>query len=988
MALIGCPVNVGQFGTTDKDLDRYKQAGEYALEAKMYRDDSLTIYNELKSDDIQEKIARAEDAANRAETAEIHVADMTATVEADFNIIDGWVKDMSVTPYGFTAVGGEVTVTLPSNFTKVSSIYINGGRQEAGDDFTYNATTHVVTFTYALQPGDRVSILAGTVYEQTSTLAQTLQGLGGADYVKTSDGSSVQDRLNRLENIPSFEKLRNTPPLKEGEVVYLSGWAEGSSLGGGHFIGHLTAAVDDGGCIAANANYHWKRIVDNHISFDMYGADRTGTTSSYNQIKSALQYATNNSLEVIQSGGKFSTKGGVGDIQFFCPVNLTGATIIIEDFAGDFLLKQLKTPTVYDSSNESTYQVLSSLKSSDNLLKGTTYLSGWADKTFLHDTYVVIKTDEAMYQARGVNYNWISLNRVSNLGYIDSPFKYDMRGNPTEVYSLPINDFYTELKGWSFEIRNLNRLYIFRIEDTSRVKLDGFSITTKAEQDQKSYAILSTEHCYDIQVYNFQDPWPKLTLDANGNEIFSYTFNTNYTMELKVSKCRSQGAGWGAVNNTFTSRVIYEQCDLNRIDCHHPFFDHFIIDSCTIGRRGVVMVGCGDLHIRDSTFVQTNDQHGGFIITRNDVGGWFDGNLYIKNCTVDGTIVNRISTWNYTGFFLAWLSPNTGVVSGSQIDNRVFNNVYIDGLYFRGKNSNSIPFTTFWNSEANSHGKLKLPLSVNIRDMLFEYGDLSPNGLVFDFSNFAPGDGTTGNISAPPHLVKPTCYISLDNVRTNKITFTNGPNYTHNPYISVKGLKPAIGIDSVPVEIHQRGLYKFEDCLLSKFSMDAVSGVSLNMDGRTAFEFKSCTFKNDTNVDILSTTVLNTVTSFTNCTFVMPFTGLTSYLPNQHLATVGILRDCAFIDTVTGTRMPGLPILDTVPSPLRIRAKFGNSLMLKTATDGVSIPLYGYTGTRKTSSSVGDYTILGTVEHSDDQYIVVTNITPPTGQTITGAYIV
>jgi hypothetical protein len=198
MALIGCPVNVGQFGTTDKDLDRYKQAGEYALEAKMYRDDSLTIYNELKSDDIQEKIARAEDAANRAETAEIHVADMTATVEADFNIIDGWVKDMSVTPYGFTAAGGEVTVTLPSNFTKVSSIYINGGRQEAGDDFTYNATTHVVTFSSALQPGDRVSVLAGTVYEQTSTLAQTLQGLGGADYVKTGGGESVQKKLDDI----------------------------------------------------------------------------------------------------------------------------------------------------------------------------------------------------------------------------------------------------------------------------------------------------------------------------------------------------------------------------------------------------------------------------------------------------------------------------------------------------------------------------------------------------------------------------------------------------------------------------------------------------------------------------------------------------------------------------------------------------------------------------------------------------------------------
>ena len=111
-----------------------------------------------------------------------------------------WVKDMSVTPYGFTAVGGEVTVTLPSNFTKVSSIYINGGRQEAGDDFTYNNSTHVVTFSSALQPGDRVSVLAGTVYEKTSTIAQTLQGMGGADYVKTGDGESVQKKLNDLSS--------------------------------------------------------------------------------------------------------------------------------------------------------------------------------------------------------------------------------------------------------------------------------------------------------------------------------------------------------------------------------------------------------------------------------------------------------------------------------------------------------------------------------------------------------------------------------------------------------------------------------------------------------------------------------------------------------------------------------------------------------------------------------------------------------------------
>lgn len=223
MALIGCPVNVGQFGTTDKDLDRYKQAGEYALEAKMYRDDSLTIYNELKSDDIQEKIARAEDAANRAETAEIHVADMTATVEADFNIIDGWVKDMSVTPYGFTAVGGETTITLPSNFTKVSSIYINGGRQEAGDDFTYNATTHVVTFSSALQQGDRVSVLAGTVYEQTSTLAQTLKGLGGADYIITGSGKSVQEELDSQPFELSYYNNSDSPLLSLLEYGSSSG---------------------------------------------------------------------------------------------------------------------------------------------------------------------------------------------------------------------------------------------------------------------------------------------------------------------------------------------------------------------------------------------------------------------------------------------------------------------------------------------------------------------------------------------------------------------------------------------------------------------------------------------------------------------------------------------------------------------------------------------------------------------------------------------
>lgn len=193
--------NVSQFGPIDSTVNSYKEAAEYAAEAKDWADLCEQIYLSLKDANLEDIIQAVTDAKNSAAAAATSASEAAATevrIQESVTTVDEWIQDMSVTPFPYTGVGGETTIVLPEGFREVQVIYLNGGRQERGDDFLYDLNTRTITLMNPLFLDDRVTVLSSTIYEQTSTLAQTLSGVGGADYVKTGDGDSVQNKLNGL----------------------------------------------------------------------------------------------------------------------------------------------------------------------------------------------------------------------------------------------------------------------------------------------------------------------------------------------------------------------------------------------------------------------------------------------------------------------------------------------------------------------------------------------------------------------------------------------------------------------------------------------------------------------------------------------------------------------------------------------------------------------------------------------------------------------
>lgn len=90
---------------------------------------------------------------------------------------------------------------------------------------------------------------------------------------------------NELTLIPSYAALKATKPTEQGQRVLLTGWNEGTNIGGGYFIGYLvnrnvTQKYSDGGIIAHGKDYFWERVVSDPSKLTVveFGAIPDGKT--------------------------------------------------------------------------------------------------------------------------------------------------------------------------------------------------------------------------------------------------------------------------------------------------------------------------------------------------------------------------------------------------------------------------------------------------------------------------------------------------------------------------------------------------------------------------------------------------------------------------------------------------------------------------------------------------------------------------------------
>ncbi|WP_260506269.1 phage tailspike protein [Yersinia enterocolitica] len=132
---------------------------------------------------------------------------------------------------------------------------------------------------------------------------QYLDSQGGA---VTVNMLGAEDGFKYIGEATSFDELRSIIPTSEGVKILLRGYRVGSLLGGGVFVGHLTAKSDNSGTIASNGgSYHWERITGGIVSVFDFGAYGDASHDDATPIQNAILWAQENSVTV--AGGLRNT---------------------------------------------------------------------------------------------------------------------------------------------------------------------------------------------------------------------------------------------------------------------------------------------------------------------------------------------------------------------------------------------------------------------------------------------------------------------------------------------------------------------------------------------------------------------------------------------------------------------------------------------------------------------------------------------------------
>ena len=111
----------------------------------------------------------------------------------------------------------------------------------------------------------------------------------------------------------------------------------------------------------------------------------------------------------------------------------------------------------------------------------------------------------------------------------------------------------------------------------------------------------------------------------------TYDLNLYAIVNGKIKNVVSNNIGdeqrWGITGTNYSKDIIFENCTLNRIDAHAGIYNLDII-NCTIGCKGLTLIGQGNLNVIGTTVTSK-----AFLILRSDYGSTWDGNVNIKNCT-------------------------------------------------------------------------------------------------------------------------------------------------------------------------------------------------------------------------------------------------------------------------------------------------------------------------------------------------------------------
>lgn len=748
---------------------------------------------------------------------------------------------------------------------KISETNANASELSAG--------VHAQTAVDADARAQQASIKA----EESSTkTAEDVVEVGRLAAQAKSDADRAEEAANRVNDVmthvDSIASLRALEYVPHNTHVYVDSYFEGLNVGGGIFVlnKESTEPEDGGSRIAASGGGLWERYVETELTFDMFGADRTATSNSLAQIMNCFNAASRLKVGVRQTTGRFKLSGN-GDIVIKVNTDLSGATLWPSNWNGFVYIKRDHEWVEFND----TEAPIQKLNQSTEVGVGSAMFSGWKDFSEMDDSFIQYETTQPLFKYRGAPRYRTEFNRVFKDGQLAAPLYYPLHGvKITKLRRLYMTAQWLEVKGITFDESDYSKAGLLIVQDATNVVVKNISYYNRGAYKPINMTRFIVSNSAYIRVENVSCS----DVNATSDNKYTYSMSIENSFDVIIDGLTSDGYGWGSTGSNDSQRVTFKNSQLSRIDFHQPAREWLKIDNCVIGNWGILVTIIGDLHVTNCTWLQRDAFNAsGFVRSRSDAGGWCDGNLYIKNCTINGRAGITIPA------FLECVPDATqGVIDGSPVNFTFFRKVDIDGVTFE-RGLNPTP-TTLLSSTDKS---IKHPMIVNVNN--WDTGETGAS-LAIDLSQFkAVNTSPTGN----KYTDQTYPQFRLTNCRANTVSIIGRGN-THNPLVYIDNLQAQYGaMQGAHLELVHRGRFEVSNSELSQ--LDTYSGGwaeqpmaitvnggkvgtnnanPVNANANSVIKFNGVTVVGKWETDLEANRLFISAVNFAGCSFVNSETGL------------------------------------------------------------------------------------------------------------------
>ncbi len=211
--------------------------------------------------------------------------------------------------------------------------------------------------------------------------------------------------------------------------------------------------------------------------------------------------------------------------------------------------------------------------------------------------------------------------------------------------------------------------------------------------------------------------WNKNT---GGTTQGTYDFNANSTIGLTIENCTqtndiTDGGYWGIFTSNYSKDITLDGVEWSRFDAHQGVYNATVKNS-VLGHQGMQIIGGGTMTVENTTIYSNR-----LIWLRSDYGSTWEGDIVIKNCTLNGgaTVIDGSNSGNHNFGYPCCLPSS----------------LTVDGLTFSSGGSVNI-FSSGWGSDGAPYA-IRTPDTVRVRGLKRSNGAAVTNFTVTGSSRFS-----------------------------------------------------------------------------------------------------------------------------------------------------------------------------------------------------------------------------------------------------------